>query len=120
MITTTPRCRGRGKKLSKPITQKQFEENLINSIKNPYILKKGKKEIKEIKDRISRDIRTVFEEEEYYYKPKRVRTFWKNDYIEFKSNGDREKKLKKKLEEYLKKIKPHLRDIIIDLQESDT
>ena len=34
------------------------------------------------------------------------------------SNGNRNKNLS--LEEYLYKIRPYLRDIIIDLQESDT
>ena len=49
---------GRGKKLSKPKTQKQSVENIIKSIKYLFILKK---ENKEIKDRIVRDIRTLFE-----------------------------------------------------------
>ena len=49
---------GRGKKLSKPKTQKQSVENIIKSIKYLFILKK---ENKEIKDRIIRDIRTLFE-----------------------------------------------------------
>ena len=49
---------GRGKKLSKPKTQKQSLENIIKSIKYLFILKK---ENKEIKDRIIRDIRTLFE-----------------------------------------------------------
>ena len=31
---------GRGKKLSKPKTQKLSEENLINSTRNPFILKR--------------------------------------------------------------------------------
>ena len=34
---------GRGKKLSKPKMQKQSGENIINSIRNPFILKKEKK-----------------------------------------------------------------------------
>ena len=51
---------------------KKSEEDLINSIRNPFILKREKKEKKEIKDRIIRDIRTLFEEEEDYYKAKRV------------------------------------------------
>ena len=49
---------GRGKKLSKPKTQKQSVENIIKSIKYLFILKK---ENKEIKDRIVGDIRTLFE-----------------------------------------------------------
>ena len=40
--------------------------------------------------------------------------FWNNNYIEYESNGDRNKNLS--LKEYLNKIKPYLRDLIIDLQ----
>ena len=89
--------------------------------------KKRKKEIREkkeindrlIKDRIIRDIRTLFEQqEEYYYKPKRVNNFWNNKYIECESNGDKNRNLS--LDEYLNKIKPYLRNIIINLQNSDT
>ena len=36
----------RGKKLSKPKTQKQSEENLINRTRNPFILKKEKRKEK--------------------------------------------------------------------------
>ena len=43
--TNTPKQTGygRGKNLSKPKTQKQSEESKINSIRNPFILKKIKK-----------------------------------------------------------------------------
>ena len=37
---------GRAKKLSKPKTQKQSEENIINSTGNLFILKKEKKKLK--------------------------------------------------------------------------
>ena len=47
--------------LSKPKTQKQSEESKINSIRNPFQLKK---ETKQIKDRIIRDVKTLFEGEE--------------------------------------------------------
>ena len=39
-----------------------------------------------IKDKIIRDMRTPFEQEQDYYKPKRVSSFWNNNYIEYKSN----------------------------------
>ena len=35
-----------------------------------------------ISNDIIRDIRTLFEQEEDYYEPKRVRSFWNNNYIE--------------------------------------
>ena len=49
-----------------------------------------KKELKKKKDRVIRDIRTIFEQqEEDYYKPKRKNYFWNNSYIEYVSNGDK-------------------------------
>ena len=55
-----------------------------------------------IKDRIIRGIRILFSQEEDYYKPKRVINFWNNNYIEYDSNGDKNKILS--LDEYLNKI----------------
>ena len=67
---------GKGMKLSKPkILQKSF-----------YITQ-------EIKDRIIRDIQKLFEQEEDYYKPKRVNNFWNNNYIEYESNGGKKRHL---------------------------
>ena len=76
-----------------------------------------KKEIL-IKDRIISDIRTLFEQEENYYRPKRVSNFWNNDYIEYESNGDKNRNLS--MDECLNKIEPYLMNIIIDFQNSDT
>ena len=59
-----------------------------------------------------KDIRTFFEQEEDYYKPERVSNFWYNNYIEYESNGDKSRNLS--LDEYLNKIKPYLRNVIID------
>ena len=56
--------------------------------------------------------------EENYYKSARVNNFWNNNYIEYKSNWDRNKTLS--VEEYLDKIRPHSKDIINDLKTSDT
>ena len=64
---------GRGKKLSKPKWQKQSEENIINSIRNPFILRKEKKENKKIKDRTIGNIRTLFEKEEKKKKKKKLK-----------------------------------------------
>ena len=47
-----------------------------------------------------------------------MRNFWNNNYIEYESNGDKNRNLL--LDEYLNKIIPYLRNIIIDLQNSDT
>ena len=54
------------------------------------------------KDRIIRDIRTLFEKEEDYYKSKRVSNFLNDNYIEYASNGDKNRNLS--LDEYLNKI----------------
>ena len=112
------------------------EENIIKDIRNLFRLKKEQnytaikdirnlfrqeKETKAIKDRILRDIKNLFEhekEEENYYKPVRVSNFWSNNYIEYESNGDRNKTLS--VEEYLNKIRPYLKDIIKNLKQSDT
>ena len=53
-------------------------------------------------------------EEEDYYKPVREGNFWSNNYFKYESNGDRNKT--PSVEEYLKKIKPCIKDIINDLK----
>ena len=58
------------KKLNKSKRQKQPEENIINSIRNRFALKKTNKRKK--KPKIIRLIRTLFEQEDDdYYKPER-------------------------------------------------
>ena len=80
------------------------KENIIKDVRNLLRLEKG---TKAIKDRILRDINNLFEhkEGENYYKPVRVSNFWSNNYIEYESNGDRNKTLS--VEEYLNKISPY-------------
>ena len=93
------------------------EQENIKDIRNLF---RQEKETKTIKDRILRDIKNLFEheeEEENYYKPVRVSNFWSNNYIEYKSNGDKNKTLS--VEEYLNKIRPYLKDIN-NLKKSDT
>ena len=64
-----------------------------------------KRENKAIKHGISRDIMNLFEheKEEHYYKPVRVGSFLSNNFIEYKSNDDKNKT--PSVEEYLNKIK---------------
>ena len=93
------------------------EENIIKDIRNLFRLKK---EIKGIKDILLRNIKNLFgyeKEEENYYKPVRVNNFWSNNYIEYKSNGD---KNKISVEEYLNKIRPYLKGIINNIKKPDT
>ena len=93
------------------------EENIIEDVRNLFRLKKENKAIKDI---ILRDIRNILrnEEEENYYKPVRAKHFWNNNYIEYKSNGDRNKTVS--VEDYLNKIRPYLKDIINNLKKFDT
>ena len=68
-----------------------------------------------MKNIIIRDTGTLFEQEDdYYYKPRRVSNFWNNNYTECESNSGRSKNLS--LEEYFDKIGRYLRDIIFGLQ----
>ena len=87
------------------------EENIIKDKRNLF---RWEKEIKSIKDKIIRDIKNLFkhEEKEDYYEPVRVNNFLSNNYIENKSNGDRN-------EEYLNKIRTFLKYIINNLKNSD-
>ena len=110
-------------------------ENIIKDIRNIFRLKKLKKEIndatikcirnifrlknenKTIKGRIIRDIRNLFEHKEgNYYKPVKVNNFQTNNFIEYKSKGDRKTI---SLEEYVSKIRPHLKYIINKLKKTD-
>ena len=47
-------------------------------------------------------------------------SFWNNNYIEYESNSEKTVTNILSLDQYFNKIKPYLRDIIIDLQSSDT
>ena len=69
---------------------------------------------------VLRNIKNLFkhEKEENYYKPVSIHNFWSNNYIEYKNNGDKNRILL--VEEYLDKIKAHLKSIKIDLKKSDT
>ena len=58
------------------------------------------------------------EEEENYNKPVIIDSFWSNNYIEYESNGDKNKTLS--VEEYLNKIRPYLKDFINNFKKSDT
>ena len=71
-------------------------------------MKQKKKEVRKkqehykrlIKDKIIRDITTLFQQqEEDYYKSKRVSSFWNNNYIEYESNGHKNSDLS--VDEYL-------------------
>ena len=56
--------------------------------------------------------------ETYYYKPETVNSFNNNNYIEYERNGHKNRN--SSLDEYINKTIPYLRNIITDLQNSDT
>ena len=110
------------RKKPKIITDK-LKDKLINDIWKLLDKKDGRKKKqneKIIKDKVIADIRTLFEQEkgEDYYEPKRVSNFWNNNYIKYESNGDKNRNLS--LDVYLKKIESYLKNIIIDIRNSDT
>ena len=67
------------------------EENIIKDRTKSFQTKKTIT----IKDRILKDIKTLFEHEEEgnYLKPVRTSNFWNNNYIEYKIKGDRNQKI---------------------------
>ena len=80
----------------------------LNQLKIEYLEKLG----------IFLSMKKKKKEEENYYKLLRVDNFWSNNYVEYESNGDRNKTLP--VEEYLNKINPRLKAIINNLKKSDT
>ena len=89
--------------------KKVLNDSASNDIRSLFRLKK---EINGIKNRILRDIKYLFqneEEEKNYYRPVKVSNFWSNNYIEYKCNGNKNKTLS--VEEYLNKISMYLKDI---------
>ena len=95
--------------------KKEKGNKVIENIRNLFRLKK---ENEAIKGKIIWDIKTIFKREEDHYKRKSVNSFWNYNDIKFEINGDRNKNLLVK--EYLKEIKPYLKDVISDLQKSGT
>ena len=90
-------------------------ENADMTIKDVNLFK-IKKENEVIDDKIISYIKKCFELEEDCYKPVRVGNFYSNNYIEYESNGDRNKTLS--IEEHLEEMKPFFKDIIS--KKSDT
>ena len=80
----------------------------------------GKKKLRELKIEYSEILRIFLsmKKKKTFYKPVGVSNFWTNNYIEYESNGDRNKILS--VEEYLNKIRPYLKDVINNLKKSGT
>ena len=77
------------------------------------IYKEEKKKDNYIKDEVLRDARNLFESnKEDYNKPIRINNAFNSNYIEYESNGDKDKMLSVK--EYLNEIRQYLKDMIKD------
>ena len=81
--------------------KKEIDDTAVKDIRNRFRLKK---EIKASNNRIIRDIRNLFEHEDYY-KSARVGNLWCNNYTEYESNRYRNKTAS--VDEYLNKIRPY-------------
>ena len=106
------------------IIRDKLKDKIVRGIWTHLEIQERKEERREkkhneiiIKDRIMRYIRTLFEQKEDYYEPKWVSNFSNNTYIEYESNGDKNRNLS--LDKYLNKIKLYVRNTIIDLENSD-
>ena len=99
------------------IVQKQFSWSQNNYKYNKSFLTKNRKWSKD-KDRIIRDIKNFFEQQEDHYKTVRAYNIYSNSYIKYESNSDRNKALS--ITEYLDEIKQCLKDSINNLKKSDT
>ena len=90
------------------------EDNIIKDINNLFRLRSEidnsstkdirnfsrlKKEKETTTNKITKGVKLLFEEEDNYYKPIKVGKFWSKNYIEYETNGDRNKNLSVK--EYL-------------------
>ena len=84
---------------------RQKKEQVETTIKDMGNLFRLKKEVNRVNNIVLRNIKNLSEtekEEENYYKPVILNNFQSNNYIEYKSNGDKNKILS--VEEYLNKI----------------
>ena len=87
------------------------KDNIIKDIRNLFRLEKEKHN--GIKDEVLRHRRTLFESDrEDCYERIRIGNAFISNYIEYESNGDKDKTLS--IEEYLDKIRPYLSNIIND------
>ena len=94
-------------------SKKRILKSIINEMKeilqDPIINRDEK--IEKIKKTF--DLKNnVFKSEEDNYKPVKIGNVFRSNYIEYKSNGDKDKTLS--IKDYLDEIKPYLNDIIND------
>ena len=96
---------------------KNYENKSKNELLDAFKRSEPFKGIKEIKkencdeNKIIRGLRALYEPEEDYYKPQK-KSYFDDNYIEYESNGDKDKILS--IEEYLNMITSQLSSIIDD------
>ena len=91
--------------------KRESKDEIVINIWNSFKMKKEAKS-----DKINSDIRNIFKEEDFYG-PIRVDYLYSNNYIEYDSDGNRNKNLS--IKEYLSESKSYLKDIIIKLEKYD-
>ena len=90
---------------------RESKDEIVINIRNSFEMKKEANS-----DKTNSDIRNIFKQEDFYG-PIRVDYLYSNNYIEYDSDGNRNKNLS--IKEYLSESKSYLRDIIIKLQKYD-
>ena len=105
--------KGIKKSLMKPSKKKILKSKIkeIKKILYDPILYRDEK-MKKVKKKIYDSKNNFFKPKEDNYKPVRTGNAFSNNYIEYKSNGDKDKTLS--IKDYLDEIKPYLSDIIND------
>ena len=89
------------KRMSEDELLKALEES--EKPKPPKTIKEIRKENYD-SDKIIRDLRALHESDEDYYEPKKINGAFNDNYVEYESNGDKDKKLSiEGLEEKMKK-----------------
>ena len=88
------------------------EDELLNAFENSEPFKDGKEIRKEKQDddEIIRELRFLYEAEENYYEPRKIKGVFGGNYVQYESNGDTGEI--SSIEGYLSKIRPYLSDII--------
>ena len=88
------------------------EDEFQNAFKNSKPFKDNKEIRKENRydDEIIRDLKSLYEAKEDYYKPRKIKGAFGGNYIEYEGNGNIDEV--SSIEDYLNKIRPYLSDII--------
>ena len=92
--------------------KKQLIDNIIKNVRHLLRLKKNNQ-----KKNNQRHYKSLFEQEEHYYKPVRIGNLYSNNYIEYELSGDINKTLL--IKKYLDEIKLYLKDITNNFIKSD-